>query len=68
MYEVRTDVHIPQGFWDCSSFRYFAQTDNLNTQIDDTAQATQSIAKEGAVHAEQKSYQRQAIDAYEVSK
>jgi hypothetical protein len=45
-----------------------AQTDNLNTQIDDTGQATQSIAKEGAVHAEQKSYQRQAIDAYEVSK
>jgi ABC-type transporter MlaC component len=46
----------------------FQVNDNLNTQIDDTAQATQSIAKEGAVHAEQKSYQRQAIDAYEVSK
>jgi len=59
-----------------------AQTDNLNTQINDTTQTeksakqsrprpqhtTQSIAKEGTVHAEQKSYQRQAIDAYEVSK
>ena len=27
-----------------------------------------SIAKEGTAHAEQKSYKRQAIDTYEISK
>ena len=29
MYGLRTDVHLFQGFWDCSSFRYFVGVNGM---------------------------------------